>query len=86
MKTVFHKQFIKQYSKLPITQKRRFEEIIIIFRNDPTNPNLYNHPLSGEWKNHRSIAFGGDWRAHYIQQDKDTARFVAVGKHSQLYK
>lgn len=86
MKTTFHKQFLKQYAKLPQTQKKRFEEAIIIFRHNPNDPSLYNHSLTGEWRGHRSIAFGGDWRAHYLPQGKDAALFVAVGTHSQLYK
>lgn len=86
MKTVFHKQFAKQYGKLPEAQKKRFEKTIIVFRKDPHSPVLYNHPLTGEWSGHRSISFGGDWRAHYIAIDADTAFFVAIGTHSQLYK
>ena len=86
MKTVFHKQFAKQYAKLPDSQKRRFEKAIVLFRHDPYNDKLYNHPLTGEWAGHRSKAFGGDWRAHYIPKGEDVAFFVAVGTHSQLYK
>jgi mRNA interferase YafQ len=86
MKTVFHRQFVKQYAKLPDAQKKRFEKAIILFKHEPNHPDLYNHPLTGQWKGHRSIAFGGDWRAHYLPQDTDTVLFVAVGTHSQLYK
>lgn len=86
MKTIFHKHFIKQFAKLPKTQKERFEKVIILFRNESKDVDLYIHPLTGEWKGHRSISFGGDWRAHYKVMDKDTALFVAIGTHSQLYK
>ncbi len=86
MKTVFHKQFSKQYAKLPKAQKKRFETTIILFRNEPNHSSLYNHWLSGDWQGHRSISFGGDWRAHYLPKSKDEALFVAVGTHSQLYK
>ena len=86
MKTVFHKQFNKQFTKLPKAQKKRFEKAIILFRHEANHPDLYNHPLTGKWKGHRSISFGGDWRAHYIPQNDGIAFFVAVGTHSQLYK
>ncbi len=86
MKTAFHKQFMKQYAKLPKAQKERFEKAIILFRHQPNHADLYNHQLTGQWKNHRSIAFGGDWRAHYIEQTDGSALFVAIGTHSQLYK
>lgn len=82
MKTVFHKQF----TNLPKTQKELLEKAIILFRNEPSHPDLYNHPLAGEWKGHRSISFGGAWRAHFKLVDKETALFVAAGTRSQLYK
>lgn len=86
MKTEFHKKFAKQYAKLPEARKLRFEKAIIQFRHEPFHPDLYNHALTGEWDGHRSISFGGDWRAHYLPKGKDEALFVAIGTHSQLYK
>ncbi|HTE22162.1 MAG TPA: type II toxin-antitoxin system mRNA interferase toxin, RelE/StbE family [Candidatus Limnocylindria bacterium] len=86
MKTTFHKRFVKQYAKLPVAQKRRFEKAILLFRNEPNHTSLYNHSLTGDWTGYRSIAFGGDWRAHYLPKGKDEALFVAIGTHSQLYK
>lgn len=86
MRTIFHKEFNKQYTKLPEAQKKRFEKAIIQFRHEPHHPDLYNHDLTGRWKGHRSIAFGGDRRAHYKLLDEHTALFVAIGTHSQLYK
>jgi len=56
-----------------------------ILDNNPYHPDLYNHPLAGEWIGYRSISFGGDWRAHYKMVD-EIAIFVACGTHSQLYK
>ena len=81
-----HKSFRKQAEKLPPTQKERLKKALRIFQNDPHHPDLYNHPLTGEWKGHRSIAFGGDWRAHYIPKGAGHALFVVVGTHAQLYK
>lgn len=86
MRIIFHKKFDKQYAKLPDAQKKRFENAIVLFRSDPYHHDLYNHPLGGQWKDHRSISFGGDWRAHYIIINKDEVLFVAIGTHSQLYK
>lgn len=86
MRSVFHKSFDKQYKKLPKAQKQRFEKTIALFEAEPYHSDLYNHPLAGNWKDHRSISFGGDWRAHYIPKGKDEALFVAIGTHSQLYK
>ncbi len=82
----FHKDFHKQAEKLRLTQKNQLKEALRLFQARPNHPSLYNHSLTGQWKGYRSIAFGGDWRAHYKLIDKNTAYFVAVGTHSQLYK
>lgn len=80
-----HKSFTKQAQKLPVTQKDRLKIALRKFQGDPYHADLYNHALTGKWKGHRSISFGGNWRALYIQIDPKTALFVAVGTHSQLY-
>jgi addiction module RelE/StbE family toxin len=80
-----HKSFDKLYNKLKPAQRKRFGEAIQLFLADPYHPELYNHPLTGQWKGYRSISFGGDWRAHY-KTVGNVAIFVAIGTHSQLYK
>jgi mRNA interferase YafQ len=82
----FHKSWHRQAVKLKPAQKQRLKAALLLFQSEPNHPDLYNHPLTGEWKGHRSISFGGDWRAHYIAKGKDVALFVAVGTHNQLYK
>lgn len=86
MKPAYHRNFKKQYKKLPSAQKKRFAQALALFTTNPYHTDLYNHSLTGQWKGHRSISFGGDWRAHYKIMGEDTAFFVAVGTHSQLYK
>jgi len=81
----FHKSSYKQAVKLKPAQKERLKKALVLFQNAPNHPDLYNHPLTGEWVGHRSIALGGDWRAHYIAKDDSVVLFVAVGTHSQLY-
>lgn len=86
MRIILHKSFQKDIQDLKPAQKRRLKKVLLVFEANPAHPSLYNHPLTGEWKGYRSIAFGGDWRAHYIEQGDDTVLFVAIGTHSQLYK
>ena len=85
MQVRYLKSFQKQVSKLQPAQVKRLKAALKIFELEPHSPELYNHPLSGEWRDHRSIAFGGGWRVHY-KISGDVAIFVAVGTHSQLYK
>lgn len=86
MQLTYHPSFRKQYKKLRPAQKERFAKALSLFRIEPHHPELYNHPLTGEWKGHRSIAFGGGLRAHYMSKGNDEAYCVAIGTHSQLYK
>lgn len=82
-----HKDFIKQATKLKSAQKKRLQAAMELFQQQPGHPDLYNHPLTGEWSSYRSIAFDGNWRAHFELTDNDTtAWFVACGTHSQLYR
>ena len=85
MRIRYHKSFQKQVVKLQSAQVKRLKTALKLFEVEPNHPELYNHTLTGEWSGHRSIAFGGDWRAHFKVVD-DTVIFVAVGTHSQLYK
>ena len=82
----FHKSFHKQAAGLKPAQKKRLKEALLLFVDEPHHPDLYNHPLSGEWLGFRSISFGGDWRMLYKVIDDETVLFVAAGTHSQLYK
>jgi addiction module RelE/StbE family toxin len=82
-----HKEFIKQATSLKPAQRRRLQAAMNLFQKQPQHPDLYNHPLTGEWKGYRTIAFSGNWRAHFELTDSGTvAWFVACGIHSQLYK
>ena len=85
MQVRYLKSFQQQTMKLQPAQTKRLKAALRAFEVEPNHPNLYNHPLKGEWAGYHSIAFGGDWRAHYKIVD-DVIIFVAVGTHSQLYK
>ena len=86
MRIRYHKSFQKQVVRLLPAHLKRLKTALKLFELESNHPELYNHPLTGEWSGHRSIAFGGDWRAHFKIVDDDTVIFVAVGTHSQLYK
>jgi len=85
MRVLFRKDFIKSYRKLPAIQKQVDTRIALFVRN-PFEPILRNHPLQGKFKQYRSINITGDYRAVYQLLNADTAVFIALGTHSQLYK
>ncbi len=86
MKAEFHKTFDKQLAKLPKNRRDKVIDTVALFLDDQMETSLRNHALTGEWTGFRSISAGGYLRLHFEMIDDDTAHFVAVGSHSQLYK
>ncbi len=80
----FHKKFKKRYPKLDLKIRRKFDEKLILFEQNPFDISLNNHILHGKYKNHRSIDVTGDWRALY-RLEGDVTLFVIIGTHSELY-
>lgn len=85
MKISFHKNFIKQYNKLPDKEQKQVKEKLTIFLENPYTEQLNNHSLKGKYLNYRSINFNGDARAIYKYLDENESVFVNIGTHHQLY-
>lgn len=87
MKIYFTKDFKKAYRKrIQSNEKlvKRFKERYDLFENDPSNPVLKDHSLSGKMQGYRAFSITGDIRiVYYIF--KDTAYFVDIGTHNQVY-
>ena len=86
MEILFHRGLKKSYKKLRAAERKRFDERLRIFCNNPDHPILHNHALSGAYRGYRSINIGGDLRALYEPAGKKTAFFITIGTHSELYK
>ncbi len=85
MKYFSSKKFDKQFTKLPEKIKNQYIERIQIFVQDPNDIILNNHSVHYLYEGCRSINISGDVRALYEMVD-DTALFVRIGTHSELYK
>ena len=85
MRINFHKDFSKQYDKLSMKLRKRFNERLEIFKENPFAPELNNHLLHGKCLGLRSINVTGDLRAVYKIKD-DCNYFVIIDTHSNLYK
>ncbi len=85
MKVGFRKHFKKQLAKMPQKYQEQFSKKLDIFFENPFNPVLNNHQLSGELKNMRSINITGDIRAIYEQIGKNKVLFLMIASHSKLY-
>jgi len=81
---VFHKDFKKKYHKLSPTLVEKLDDRLRLFSKDEFNPLLNNHALKGKWLGYRSINVTGDIRAIF-KREADSAFFVAIDSHSNLY-
>lgn len=83
----YHKNFKKSYTKLPLKIKQKANERISLFLEQPFNPLLNNHALTGKYRGFRSINVTGDFRAVFeVLEEGNLANFVALDIYSNLYK
>lgn len=82
----YSRKFIKQLKKQPAKIQQAFYLRLELFREDPLDPILRQHPLKGKLKGSYSIDVTGDVRAIYEIEGKQTYLYVMIGSHSQLYR
>ncbi len=85
MKIDYHRHFKKDFRKLTAKQQQQFARRLALFINDPTDPQLRVHVLSGELEGIVSFSVSGDLRAHFRHVEKGHIILVRIGTHSQLY-
>ncbi len=78
-------KFKKQYMKLPDKIQRQFDERLMLFVENPTDPKLRIHPLKGKYQGYWSMNVNGDIRALYLVQKETIIIFAIIGSHSKLY-
>jgi len=86
MRIEFHRTFRKRHKKISLKIRSQFEERLHIFEKDQWNPLLNNHELTGDRKGEWSINITGDWRAIYMWRGEETAIFIDIDTHSNLYE
>lgn len=80
--------FNKQRKATPSAIKLAFRETLALFLEDPNNPFLRNHPLTGKLSGYRSINVTEDWRALFKQTQTDKKKVITfhkIGTHQELY-
>ncbi|OHA01069.1 MAG: hypothetical protein A3C11_02120 [Candidatus Sungbacteria bacterium RIFCSPHIGHO2_02_FULL_49_12] len=85
MRIRYHRDFERGYQKLSEQKQVRVRERIELFANDAFHPLLNNHALHGKYQGYRSININGGLRVIYRELKPDTAHFVEIGTHSDLY-
>jgi mRNA interferase YafQ len=53
-------------------------------QDQPLEPRYCDHPLTGEWKDHRDCHIKPDLVLIYQKPDDGTIRLVRLGSHSEL--
>lgn len=85
LKALYHKDFKKDYKKLPRNMRERFAERFLMFLKNPAEPSLRDHPLVGELSGKRAFSVSGDIRVVYLFLDDKTVFLLRIGTHNQVY-
>lgn len=86
----FTKAFKKDWERL--SRSGRFnmaqlkEAMLLLIANDaPLGPEWLDHPLKGDWADHRECHIGGDFLLIY-RVENDLIWFVRAGTHADLFR
>lgn len=64
----------------------RIEKQVVLFEENSKHPSLRTHKLTGEPNNMWSISITMSIRMVYILLDKNSALFVKIGTHEEVYR
>lgn len=88
VKIEFHSSFQRAYKKKVSSgtdRHARFRSKLEIFTQDPFEPSLKTHKLSGKLKDYWSFSVEYDLRVVFYFEDDETAVFVDIGTHDEVY-
>ena len=79
------RQAFKRKTRRNPTLEKRFWERVEIFRDNPFDPTLRTHKLTGAMKDWWSFSVEYDMRVIFSFIEKDRAMFVDIGTHEEVY-
>ena len=82
--TSFRKAFKRKVRGNP-TLEERFWERIAIFKNNPFDPRLRTHKLTGSMRDRRSFSIDYDLRVLFVFVEPGRAVFGNIGTHDEVY-
>jgi mRNA interferase YafQ len=85
----YARSFLKDWERLSRSGRydmtRLKEAMLLLIANDaPLGPEWLDHPLKGEWDDHRECHIGGDFLLIY-QVEGNMINFVRTGTHADLF-
>ena len=86
----YARRFLKDWERLSPSGRydlRRLKEVmLLLIANDaPLGPEWLDHPLKGDWADHRECHIGGSFLLIY-RLGGNTIIFVRAGTHSELFE
>jgi mRNA interferase YafQ len=83
------KEFAKDWERLSRTGRydmhRLKQAMLLLIANEgPLGAEWLDHPLVGQWAEHRECHVGGDFLLIY-RLEGESIKFVRVGTHSELF-
>ena len=86
----FEKAFVKDWQRLDragrFDMRRLKQAMLLLVANEGLMaPEWLDHPLKGEWEDHRECHIGGDFLLIYRVQGA-IIRFVRAGTHAELFE
>lgn len=85
MKILYSPRFAKEYKKLPLKIKILAEDKEGTFRNNPFDPSLKTHKLSGKLKDFYSFSINYQYRIVFHFQEGEKIVFDIIGTH-EIYR
>ena len=88
----YTKSFLKDWERLSrsgrFNMKRLKEAMMLLIGNDgPLGKEWLDHPLTGNWADHRECHVGGDFLLVYrLGESKEQIVFVRAGTHADLFE
>ena len=82
----FHKDWERLSRSGRYDLNRLKEAMLLLIADDaPLGPEWLDHPLKGDWSDHRECHIGGDFLLIY-RLEADAIIFVRAGTHSELFE
>ena len=82
---IFYSSSFKKSVKKYISHQKKIESNIIMFMNDPFDPSLKTHKLSGKFDHYWSFSIDYHLRILFEFIDEKTVGFINMGTH-EIYK
>lgn len=86
MEVELSSHFLKRARNLSTQEKQKLSQHTEWFRQNPRDPRLKNHALTGKFKGLYSFSLTYGKRVTYILIDNQTALFIDVGSHDEVYR